>query len=416
MKRKKHLLCLLLCVVLISSYNSSANSLGDYSFDDQIVKDKTELNTVKFTSTAQTLELIEIEDIGISKSEIEELPVKATETSSVENTCTNEIVPDLSTQETAIDNYYIENGIGLDFEVIDLQDGYVFDDGFGYDDIFTVDTSFSEIVDVTSDDFAFDAENWYYSYELQQMPKSRLSELLQIKLNVSKQSDLSILENTSNLEELSLAVFSDISLDLLALLPNLKKISIYGEHASWYSLDNIDVLTELPLIQYIYIGNVDVNLDLSLFNSLKHLEFLSVQAVRSVFFTSNDGFDLLKKLSIAETSCDLNNFPDFPQLKELLMNYCDIIDEKNIEKINCFTDLERLSLRGSVKEYAPYFINLKNLLELDICFEADYAVDKVLIHNKLNRLVIRDGMFSEEDLKTISDTLTECEINAYLTY
>lgn len=283
-------------------------------------------------------------------------------------------------------------------------------------DIFTVDTSFSETVDVTSDDFVFDAENWYYSYELQQMPKSRLSELLQIKLNVSKQSDLSILENTSNLEELSLAVFSDISLDLLALLPNLKKISIYGEHASWYSLDNIDVLTELPLIQYIYIGNVDVNLDLSVFNSLKHLEFLSVKAVRSVFFTSNDGFDLLKKLSIAETSCDLNNFPDFPQLKELLLNYCDIIDEKNIEKINCFTDLERLSLRGSVKEYAPYFINLKNLLELDICFEADYAVDKVLIHNKLNRLVIRDGMFSEEDLKTISDTLTECEINTYLTY
>lgn len=265
-------------------------------------------------------------------------------------------------------------------------------------------------------DFVFDEEKWYSSYELEQMPQSMPSELSQIKLNVSERSDLDILEKFPDLKELSLTVFSDISLRSLALLPNLEKIYIYGEHASWYSLSDADVLAELPFLQYIYIGNMDVSLDLSVFHSLEELKFLSVQGVRSAFFSSNSGFRSLEKLSVAETSCDLDHMPDFPQLKELSIIYCGINDEKNIEKINYYTGLEKLSLRGSVKEYAPEFINMENLSELDICFAADYTVDKILTHKNLKKLTIREGMFSDEELKILSDHLTECEINSYLTY
>ncbi len=270
--------------------------------------------------------------------------------------------------------------------------------------------------DTNGNDFVFDEENWYDSDELEQMSQSKSSELLQIKLYVSDQSDLNVLEKFPNLKELSLTIFSDISLHSLVSLPNLEKVYIYGEHASWYSLSNVDVLAELPFLQHIYIGDMDVNLDLSVFKSLGQLKFLSVQGVRSVSFSSNSGFSSLDMLSIAETSCDLNNMPVFPHLKELSIIYCNISDEKNIEKVNCYTSLERLSLRGSVKEYAPEFINIENLSELDICFEADYTVDKILNHKNLKKLVIREGMFSDEDLKILSDHLTECEINSYLTY
>ena len=280
----------------------------------------------------------------------------------------------------------------------------------------TVDTYLSKNTDKNVNDFVFYEENWYYSYELEQMSQSKSSELLKIKLYVSDQSDLNVLEKFPNIKELSLTVFSDISVLSLASLPNLEKVYIYGEHASWYSLSNVDVLAELPFLQHIYIGNMDVNLDLSVFESLGQLKFLSVQGVRSVSFSSNSGFSSLDKLSIAETSYDLNNIPVFPHLKDLSIIYCNISNEKNIENLNCCTSLERLSLRGSVKEYAPEFINIKNLSELDICFEADYTVDKVLIHKSLKKLTIREGMFSDMDLKIISENLTECEINSYLTY
>lgn len=273
-----------------------------------------------------------------------------------------------------------------------------------------------DTTDTNGNDFVFDEENWYDSDELEQMSQSKSSELLQVKLYVSEQSDLNVLEKFPDLKELSLTVFSDISLRYLTLSKKLEKIYIYGEHASWYSLSNVDVLAELPFLQHIYIGDMDVNLDLSVFKSLEQLKFLSVQGVRSVIFRSDSGFGALEKLSIAETSCDLNHMPDFPRLKELSIIYCNISDEKNIEKVNCYTSLERLSLRGSVKEYAPELINMENLSELDICFEADYTVDKILNHKNLKKLTIREGMFSDEDLKILSDHLTECEINSYLTY
>ena len=162
------------------------------------------------------------------------------------------------------------------------------------------------------------------------MSQSKSSELLKIKLYVSDQSDLNVLEKFPNIKELSLTVFSDISVLSLASLPNLEKVYIYGEHASWYSLSNVDVLAELPFLQHIYIGNMDVNLDLSVFESLGQLKFLSVQGVRSVSFSSNSGFSSLDKLSIAETSCDLNNIPVFPHLKDLSIIYCNISDEKKM--------------------------------------------------------------------------------------
>lgn len=270
--------------------------------------------------------------------------------------------------------------------------------------------------DTNVNDFVFDEEKWYDSDELEQMPQSESSELLQVKLNVWEQSDLNVLEKFPNLKELNLTVFSDIGLRSLALPQDLEKIYIYGEHASWYSLSDVEVLAELPFLQYIYIGNVDVDLDLSVFHSLAKLKFLSVQGVRSVIFRSDSGFGSLEKLSIAETSCDLDHMPDFPRLKELSIIYCNISDEESIEKIGCFFGLEKLSLRGSVKENAPDFKNIENLSELDICFEADYTVDKILNHKKLQKLVIREGMFSDKDLKILSDHLTECEINSYLTY
>lgn len=273
-----------------------------------------------------------------------------------------------------------------------------------------------DTTDTNGNDFVFDEENWHDSDELEQMSQSESSELLHVKLNVSDQSDLNVLEKFPNLKELRLTIFSDISLHSLALLPNLEKVYIYGEHASWYSLSNVDVLAELPFLQYIYIGDMDVSLDLSVFHSLEQLKFLSVQGVRSAFFSSDSGFGALEKLSIAETSCDLNHIPDFPQLKELSIIYCNISDEENIQKIDRFVGLEKLSLRGSVKENAPELIDMENLSELDICFEADYPVDKILNHKNLKKLTIREGMFSDEDLKILSDHLTECEINSYLTY
>lgn len=273
-----------------------------------------------------------------------------------------------------------------------------------------------DTTDTNGNDFVFEEENWYDSDELEQMSQSESSEYLQVKLNVWEQSDLNVLEKFPDLKELSLTVFSDISLRSLALPQNLEKVYIYGDRASWYSLSNVDVLAELPFLQHIYIGDMDVNLDLSVFKSLGQLKFLSVQGVRSVSFSSNSGFSSLDMLSIAETSCDLHHMPDFPHLKELSIIYCNISDEKSIEKIDCFSGLEKLSLRGSVKENAPEFINLENLSELDICFEADYTVDKILNHKNLKKLVIREGMFSDEDLKSLSDHLTECEINSYLTY
>lgn len=273
-----------------------------------------------------------------------------------------------------------------------------------------------DTTDTTINDFVFDEENWYDSDELEQMSQSESSELLQVKLYVSEQSDLNVLEKFPDLKELSLTVYSDISLRSLALPQNLEKVYIYGDRGSWYSLSDVEAFAGLPCLQYIYIGNIDIDIDLSVFHSLEQLKFLSVQGVRSAFFSSDSGFGSLEKLSVAETSCDLNHMPDFPCLKELSIIYCNISDEENIEKINCFTGLEKLSLRGSVKEYAPEFINIENLSELDICFEADYTVDQILNHKNLKKLTIREGMFSDDDLKILSDHLTECEINSYLTY
>lgn len=270
--------------------------------------------------------------------------------------------------------------------------------------------------DTNGNDFVFDEEKWYDPDELEQMSQSKSSELLQIKLYVSDQSDLNVLEKFPDLKELSLTIFSDISLHSLVSLPNLEKVYIYGARGAWYALSDAEILAELPFLQHIYIGDMDVNLDLSVFESLGQLKFLSVQGVRSVIFGSDSGFRSLEKLSVAETSCDLDHMPDFPRLKELSIIYCNISDEKSIEKISSFTGLEKLSLRGSVKESAPEFINLENLTELDICFEADYTVDKILNHKNLKKLVIREGMFSDKDLKILSDHLTECEINSYLTY
>lgn len=187
MKRKKYISWLLLCAILISSCDSSANSLDDYSFDTQVVKSKTETNAIKVISTNQILEPMEIESTDISQKN-EELTIQKTETISTENVYTNQITAESSTA----DNCYIKNGIyvcknivGLDFEAIDLQDGYVFDDGFGYNNILAFD-KFTYVVNYQGETYTSENDPEKFDKKLSYISENRNSEPIYKKIEAAE--------------------------------------------------------------------------------------------------------------------------------------------------------------------------------------------------------------------------------------
>ncbi|MBN1974168.1 MAG: hypothetical protein JW787_11050 [Sedimentisphaerales bacterium] len=202
------------------------------------------------------------------------------------------------------------------------------------------------------------------------------------------------------LEELTIGSIgmTDEGMSHIAELTNLKWLGLFG--CSNVTNKGIEKLKTLKSLQYlsIYESNITIG-GLSSLNELSNLTDLQLQNVQQ----DNTGLDISKLKNLVDLSITTNRKRIGTEIVYDKLNNSDLACLANLNK------LKRLQLPGFGLDDngLKYFSSLKNLEFLNIYCEGESSItDAGIKHiaglSNLNRLMIKDGHFTDKSLEYLS--------------
>ncbi len=217
-----------------------------------------------------------------------------------------------------------------------------------------------------------------------------------------------------NISTLELNDCTNDSIKNLRYFTSLRELTIHGNEP----IVSIDFLTEMHNLEYLNLGNFNVNswnslknckkirtlygfnvniTDLSIVSDLTELETLLIQYNKVTSISGIDKLSKLKSLTIFSDISDLSLLENCTELLEL-----DICDDNldNIESLKKLHKLEKLRLAQSEKSTYSIdlsaLIELKNLKKLSLININSYNYSALLNIESLQNLTVTYGILSDE--------------------